>query len=298
MFGVTSVIYLGLVALAPANPDILAQQDITATQYRLLLMLVALPLIAIWLAAFYAYARISEYTKPINKTKDGRALSFISIGIGVLALGMAVSSLSARLLNFIATENEALLPASTIARTYVTLGFYLAGFSLIYKGVQRLGRVIRKSKITTREWLMWIVFILAGVLFIYLSLESPTGETIGSASNNAVYNLPVWLVVSTVIIPYLLTWAIGLRAAYLMNVYRKSVKGKIYRSFFGYLSVGLTVIVISSILIQYFTALSLSLMKLPLPSILAVVYFLLIILGVGYLLIARGANRLKSIEEA
>jgi len=63
------------------------------------------------------------------------------------------------------------------------------------------------------------------------------------------------------------------------------------------LALGITIVIISSIIIQYVTTLMNNGNDLSFGSLLLLVYGLLIVEAAGYALIAYGARRLKRIEE-
>jgi hypothetical protein len=53
----------------------------------------------------------------------------------------------------------------------------------------------------------------------------------------------------------------------------------------------------SSIFVQYLTSLTVSLNRLTLPPLVALMYLLLLVMSAGYVMITWGARKLKRIEE-
>src|SRR4051794_39908863 len=60
-FSVLSVIYIILGAMLPPNSPTVQAYHLSTTEYHVLTLLVSIPLIAVWFAAFYGYARLQEY---------------------------------------------------------------------------------------------------------------------------------------------------------------------------------------------------------------------------------------------
>jgi hypothetical protein len=92
-------------------------------------------------------------------------------------------------------------------------------------------------------------------------------------------------------------WAVGIFAAYNINLYRQKVAGIIYRRSWGYLAMGLGWLIVTSIIFQYLTTLTARLTHLSIYWLLAIVYILLLVLSAGFVLVAIGARKLKKIEE-
>jgi sulfite exporter TauE/SafE len=96
--------------------------------------------------------------------------------------------------------------------------------------------------------------------------------------------------------PYIYTWFIGLLAAYEIYLYAFKTPGIIYRRALKLLALGLGWTIAVSVLSQYITTLT-KVRLLKINALLILVYSLLILLAVGYLLVAWGAKKLQRIEE-
>ena len=129
-----------------------------------------------------------------------------------------------------------------------------------------------------------------------------------------------WLVIATVIIMMLLisdplkkyvsskikpftrltmsfVWFIGVLAAGDIYAYNHKIKGLVYKNGVGLLALGTAFIIFASILLQYLVTLSARLLQLKLTPILVIIYPLLIVISIGYILVALGAKKLQRIEE-
>jgi hypothetical protein len=137
--------------------------------------------------------------------------------------------------------------------------------------------------------------VTVGVLYCYLIFRQLGSISFGSTADP--YYLPLWLMVTTVTIPYLYAWFIGLLAAYEISAYSRHIRGLLYKQSLWLLAIGLVVVIGSSVTLQYINSVG------PRAGYLLLNYHLLflsccrIIGSCGYALIALGAIRLKKIEE-
>jgi hypothetical protein len=133
------------------------------------------------------------------------------------------------------------------------------------------------------------------VLYCYLTFRQFNPGSLGSTHNP--YFLPIWLLLLTVIIPYLYAWFVGLLAAYEITSYSQQVRGVLYKQALHLLVGGLVAVIAGSILLQYISSVDPSPGHLVLDYRLLLVVLFRIVIGIGFVLIAAGANRLKRIEE-
>jgi hypothetical protein len=112
------------------------------------------------------------------------------------------------------------------------------------------------------------------------------------------YHMPDWLIILTLVIPYTFIWCIGIQASVWLYKYRTSVKGFIYRRALVNLSQGVGVIIVVSVLLRFLTTLTEQLNRLNVTPLLMVLYLLILLYAIGFGLVARGAKKLKQIEEA
>lgn len=291
------ILYVALVFGLPPDPVTLDRLDISATELRLLTATVTLPLIAIWFAAFYGYVHFADYARTIRKSPEGRSYAKLATGLGILAYGLPISAITDSALDYIAQLNPGFIPASTIIDNYVSIIIVLAGFLVIYAGAKSLVTTVPRVFSSPLYISFLAGFIALAVGYVYLVLTNPLRTHSTDVSNPAIYHLPDWLIIPTIILPYLLTWFIGLWAAQYIYHYHKIVKGIIYKSSFLYLSVGLSAVILGSILLQYISAVRNLLLDLALAPLLLVVYAILIAISIGYVLVALGAKKLQKIEE-
>ena len=135
-----------------------------------------------------------------------------------------------------------------------------------------------------------LILIVAGLAYGYLVASA-------RESIYTIYHMPVMLVLLTLAIPYIFSWYLGLLAVFDLHRYSKTVKGLIYRKSWNTLAYGITSIVVFSIILQYISAVSAKLANLPLIWLLVITYSLISLVGISYVFVALGANRLTKIEE-
>lgn len=297
LLGVFISLYIIAALNFPISPAALAKYDLTLSQARLLYFTIVIPHILIWLAAFYGFMRFKEYTGLIKDTADGRALNRVANGLMILAFSLPITRLVSALEDHIVKRSPELIPSATIVINYLTLALTLAGFVLIARGAKELTGVIKKQPTRPYKAALTLGFLALAGIFSYFTLSSPMRRVSSDPLLQAAYHLPDWLIVTTIIVPYLYIWYLGGRAAMHISFYKHNVSGHIYKPFLGSLAVGISWVIIASVLQQFFRALRDVVVHLSLRPLLLVVYVLLVITALGYLLIARAAQKLRKIEE-
>lgn len=257
----------------------------------------AIPMMVIWTTAFTGFIKVKQYADLAGKSKDGQAFRLISQGLMLLAFSLPVNALVSTLRNYISNQQASLIPTATIIANYVSLAISLAGIWLVARGARKLAGSLKDKPHTLNQAVMASIFTAFCIFYTYLTLTDPLGQTPGGIAGRAVYYLPDALVLATIIVPYICLWYLGFRAAYHIQLYRKNAPGILYQQALGYLSAGIASVVMSLMVLRLATSLTSFLDDLSLRGLLAIVYVLLIIIGLGYYLIAYGANRLKKIEE-
>lgn len=288
-FGILAALYLILTLALPPSHMTMNLYHLSALQYRVLIFVVLLPVIAIWLAAFYGYWKIKEYASLIEDTLEGPAYRFIADGMMWLAWGLPIPAIISAVVSAIANNNPGFYEASVIITNYANLIVPFIALHILSSGSRTLleRANLRISIITTK--LLVLLFVILGSVYCYYVFHD-------TSRAHSVYFLPNWLLLFTIVVPYLYAWFMGLLAAYEINLISHHSGGLLYKQALQHLARGLTIIVASSIGLQYLRSL-LSPKGLSLGYILVVIYILLFIIGAGYALMAYGAKKLKRIEE-
>lgn len=289
------ILYLLLIIILPANHQATHDYHLSALQYRILYFAVAIPSIAVWFAAFFGYAKLQEYAHSIKNSAEAEAFERLANGCKWLAWSLPVPALVGISLNAIASQWPGFHAAAIVLVNYAALILPLVAFSILGLASRELinQTKLRISALSARS--IMLLFVIGGVLYCYLTFRHFDPTSLGSTHNP--YHLPIWLMLLTVIIPYLYAWFMGLLAAYEITSYSKQIGGVLYKQALHLLVSGLLAVILGSILLQYVSSVE------PSPGHLVLNYRLLLITmfrivdGIGFTLIAAGASRLKKIEE-
>lgn len=294
-FGLLIVAFFLLLAVVPVNHAIMAQYDLSTTPYKVLYFLVYLPFAGSWVAAYYGYSRLVAYARSVTSTAEGSGFAALAKGTGWLAWGFLLQSYAAVVLNAIANAHPNFHPTASIISNYIGVFFLFVAFVFIGSGARALIQHTKQqvSAVMTRN--IQLAFVTLGVLYCYLIFRNLDLYTL-SASNNP-YFLPVWLLILTIIIPYLYAWFIGLLAAYEIIVVAKHAKGVLYRQALRLLAGGVAVVIGSLITEQYVRTVVPHTGRLSLNIALLLTYLIYLAMAAGFVLITTGASRLKKIEE-
>jgi hypothetical protein len=283
------LIYAAFVLIPAPLPATLALYHISATGLRLIDVTIIVLVAAIWYAGFYGYAKLQAYSKLIEGNKDGAEVAKITRGLFLLVTWLPVSSVVSVVLKYYGQRHIEWLPAATIISNYVNLLLPLVGFVFIGLGASGLARQVKQRP--SYRAINFMIILLIYVSLIYYRLVATTSH------RASVYHMSIWFILSTLVAPYIYMWAVGIFAAYNINLYRQKVAGIIYRRSWGYLAMGLGWLIVTSIIFQYLTTLTARLTHLSIYWLLAIVYILLLVLSAGFVLVAIGARKLKKIEE-
>ena len=300
LFFVTlALIYAGLTVLLPPNDTALERYKLSPFQLRVISLTVVLPYILIWFTALYGYIKFKNYADQIPGSREHPAWDKICRGLLVLAIWMPVTAVVSTVSTYVGRTYKELLPTTVIIHNYLTLILILTAFYILHQGSKELALTARAKKggLFLLRFLPALMIIVA-VVYTYLSLANPARYQPTQSVDVATYYLPDVLIVLTIIFPYLVIWHMGFQAVKNILTYSSSVAGVFYRNALKYLAGGVVSIVFSLIILRLITSLTAWFNSLTLKYILAVVYLLLVIIGLGYVLIALGAKKLKKLEDA
>lgn len=287
---ISFLIIYSLFTLIPApSRAVLSQYHVSAAALRIIDVTIIVLLAVIWYIGFYGYAKLRSYTQIIQTDKDGKQVTKLTTGIFILVMWLPISMVVAAVLNYFSLRHTGLLAAATIIDNYLSLLLPLAAFIFIGLGAHGL-------RIMVRQYISFYIINALALLVFYIGAVYQH-LVIVTANRNAVYHLPFWLIMLTIIVPYIFMWFIGLAAAYSIYCYSKKVKGIVYKKSWNFVGIGIGWLILTSMGLQYLTSLVAHLAHLSIYWTLAIVYSILIIVSLGFVLIAIGANGLRAIEE-
>lgn len=289
-YGSFALLYILLAVALPPNNATIQTYNLSNAEYHVLMVMMALPMIAVWFAAFYGYIKLAAYARRIRGHREGKAFAHLSLGVKWLAWGLPACSILNALLGGMAHINHDAIAAAVIISHYAFLLVALFAFSAIASGARELAELNPKlpNKVTLRLMLLGTVTLAA--CYTYLTKHAVT-------STNNPYHLPVWLILFTIIIPYLYAWIMGLAAAFEIWAYRRSVSGLLYQRALSMLASGTILVIIAAIVYQYVTSSSGYLRRIHLNGSLLIFFVVLLAYAIGFVLVARGAEKLRRIEE-
>jgi cytochrome bd-type quinol oxidase subunit 2 len=293
---VLTLVYLLTVFTLPFSETTIDSYHIDSLQYRIAVIMVNIPFIAVWFFAFWGYAKLKQYAFAIKQTKEGKHFDKLADGLSWLAWSLPLTAIVSRVLSGIERGELMRHPTEDIINNYVSLILPFVAFLII--GASARGMIGPKRQVSLKSssgQATALLFGLAGIIYCYLVLSSFDLSSLSSTSNH--YHLPALLMIITVMIPYLYAWITGLLAAYEITIYAKNVKGLLYKKALTNLASGLFALVLSFIASQYLSNVWPSPGHLVFNSRLIIITAIRIIGGISFVLMALGANQLKRIEE-
>lgn len=296
LFVLLSLAYLALSLLTPPDQTALAKYNLTERELFVMKLSIAIPYVLIWFVALIGFLRFYTYSHKIGSSQDGQALSDIAQGLAWLTLWLPFTALLSALSARYALAHPADIAATVQFINYANLAILLTAFYLLHKGATKLLPIVKQQNYIVSQPVL-LLFIVFSVLYTFLVLQDPVRQLPSGEVTRAAYYLSDWQIVTTIIIPRLISWFWGIQAVYCLYEYRNQIKGKIYKKGFKWLAAGLTVIISMIITLRCFQSLSSQLSDLGILAILGIVYGLLFMIAAGYGLIARGARHLQRIED-
>ena len=290
-----AVLYIVLIFILPASHVSMQHYHLSAIEYKIATAALAIPVIAVWFAAFWGYAKLQEYSQSIAKTKEGPYFERLGIGCAWLAWSLPITTIGSFILSGASNKWPAFHPTSIILANYIALIVPFFAFIIIGAAARSMIGKFRINLSLMSARLSMTLFLAGGIAYCFFILNKLDPTNLASTHNS--YYLPVWLLIISVIVPYLYAWFIGLLAAYEISQFSANVYGLFYRKALLYLVTGLVAVILSAIALQYIDSI------IPRSGNLIFNYKLLLTLvvrvvsGIGFFILALGASRLKKIEE-
>lgn len=292
IFAVASLIYIFGTLIGPLSPT---RFNLTPSRTHFLQLTIVLPVILVWAIAVYGAARFKTYTDKIKKHKDGHALNQIAIGLTILVASLMTSGVFG-VLRAWAFKNG-WLPTYTILSNYLSVSVPLVAFTYMYLGSSKLKKIAGNEETTSTWMVTGLLILVIGAIYIKLLYSYQYRSATPDPSRYSSFYMSDFLILLTLILPYLVSWGLGIKACFNIWTYQKDVKGVIYKQSLTRLVVGVLVAVLFSVCVQLLIASSTFLSKAGLGSVLITLYLLIILYSLSYLIIASGARRLDAIEK-
>lgn len=292
VYAIVVAAYILATTVFPFSPATRAAYNLSLTQARIMAFITILPLLGVWFIAFYCYGALQRYARSIHTAREGAAFKKIANGVKVLSWGLVIQAFTSLLLGGFTDLSSGWYTTTIIAQNYIILIFPVIAFSSIAAGTRHLlvGKQSYNSLPASR--MLLVLFALLSTVYTYLVIH------VRHTTGGDAYHLPLFLLMSTIVVPYVYAWFSGITAAYDISLYTRVTHGFLYKRSLNLLTAGLVVLIIASILLQYFNSLFLSSANsISINSALLVDYILLLGIALGYGLMIAGVRGLQKIEE-
>ncbi len=292
MLSIVWIIYVSLSLFSPETVKTTEQYEISLLVLYLLSLSVFLPLFFIWYCAIAGWSRFHDFTGGIKKRTKREAYNLITIGISILALQLILVPIASSAYRFMGgnTDVAEYIIASNYESTFVTL----VSFCFIFWGSIRLLRTQKqKIPLATKILNVGVPVGLFGVFYSILVFSNPARQISNDNLATATYHMPDELVFGTIMLPVVVTWALGLMIVINMEHYARYSKLPSRKGIINFYN-GILMIVAATILTQIVEALGTSrTSEFGLGPTLIIVYTLLVIIGLGFALVARGSLQMR-----
>ncbi|MFI5270863.1 MAG: hypothetical protein ACHQT9_02360 [Candidatus Saccharimonadales bacterium] len=295
LVGYLAVFYICLIFLMPANKLVMQHYNWTSNDYKFATAATALLSIVVWFIAFWGYSQLQLYAHAIRKSKEGPHFKRLSTGIMWLAWSLPILTIATYALSHSVIIWPSFYNTQVIIFNYVSLIFPLIAFILISTSAAGLVAEKRPNLALLSARITMTVFLAIGVIYCFLVFRTLDLTSLTGSTNP--YYLPVWILIMTIIIPFLYGWFVGLLAAYEIMLFSVHIVGLIYKQALLYLSIGLTVIILSAIAIQYVSSVLIHPDTVLYDTGLYLLIIFRIISASGFVLLAIGAHKLMKIEK-
>ena len=289
------LVEVSLIFVLPANQAALRLYHLSPLEYHIILFAVTLPTLVTWWAAFLGFATLRQYVYAIQATPEEPYFSKLALGCSWLAWSLPASAILMLVLSAAADQWPAFYSSAVIISNYANLALSLIAFTIIGGASRGLVNQAKLKFSLASVRSIILLFLLAGVSYCYLTFRHFDLTSLNSTHN--AYYLAIWLMVISVMIPYLYAWFSGLLAAYEIDLFSKHTDGVLYRQALRLLVIGLLTIIVSFVALQYMNSLHPDIGPLSLIYQMVLTSLFRVTSGVGFVMLALGASRLKKIEE-
>ncbi|MEO8105517.1 MAG: hypothetical protein ABI602_04245 [Candidatus Saccharibacteria bacterium] len=246
----------------------------------------------IWLIALRCAFRFKSYAARINKSDDGSRLGHIANGLFLLAAYIMTLTISDVLVGL--ERHGALGTAAVVIQHYVPLAIALVATVLLYIGSRQLAGLVDLSGQNRRKEL---VYVATFTLFVALFVANFYAHTTDLMSGHGMpgFDASPNVLMGSYVLPYIISWSLGLLAAVNLARYSYHTPGMIYKRMFRDFYLGILAVMLSIFVAQILMISSSTLNSFGVGIV--TLYAVLSLTLLGFALIDRGTNKLKYLEE-
>jgi hypothetical protein len=280
---VIGIVFAFLVIAIPVN-----------TERSLLVRLtITIPEIIIWLIASVGAFRFKKYATSIKNYPDGKGLDKIANALLLLVLYIILLTTASTIVNLLAHTEY--LDITIALKNHLPVITILASALFLLRGSEDLNEVVGDD-IWTKPRLLLLVGSALVFFMVFGYVFYTAQPNLMTTNGMPRFALPVQVLLVTYILPHVIVWFMGLKAAVNLINYTSQVRGVVYKSLFKDLYRGVLLTFICIFTAQFIIITS---MVATQPNFaLGLIYGVLILALVGFALILRGARKLDKIEQA
>lgn len=255
---------------------------------------ISLPLLFIYLSVAFAAVTFLIYTSRITNTKEHKGYKLLTTGLFLTLASYLVSGILGIIQQKLTGDA---INHFIIARNAVTIILGLITYGVFYQGSRYLLTTLKSNqglgKLTAT---VLTILSFVGVGYVALVFQNPYRTTSATELIKPTYALPDTLILTTVILPYILTWMLASLAVTNLLYYSKNVGGLIFKSLFNDLALGFGIVISLTIVMQFLGQFSDFWSTTGLQGILVFIFGIFLALVVGYILVGKAARKLDRIE--
>ncbi|HYF04726.1 MAG TPA: hypothetical protein VEA59_00995 [Patescibacteria group bacterium] len=272
-----------------------SRYGLTPTQINFVRGTIVLPYLFIWLTLLTAIIRFRNYTTLVANSLEGegfkRMTRVLWLLLGVLILPPFI--------NLISTYAPQLRKFVVITSQYTSIVLYFLAFWQLYVASGHFLNTLHTRINYAKKWKPIVVsgMIVLTTFYVRLLFLNPYRTTSADPRILPTYFLPDWLIVLTILLPYIAIWLYGFLGVANILDYSKNVSGNIYRKAFNRIAVGFGIITLLLITLQLLSQVGAFQGRATITVVLILVYIILLIIAFQYLFIAKGAKLLTDIEK-
>ncbi len=300
-YACTLALWLLLMAItfSQENTQAQARFDLSPLGLHLLQTVFSLPTLFIWLALVFATLSFYRYAKQIAGYQESAAFRYIAYALAITLAGSIISMFMSQYRTFLLQSAASDLTVRIVIKlgNYVSVAVALVSYWFLFSAARTLLDSIKKPLNNARILpKISLPVALVTASYVYLILANPYRTVSDNPNITPTYAMPDSRIFLTVVLPYAISWALGFMALTGFYLYQIKTSGIVYKKLLKKLTIGVSMLIVMTIVLQFVTQLSRWLAGAGLSAILTLIFVIYLILIVAYFLVAQGARQLNKIE--
>ena len=249
--------------------------------------------VIIWFLGARSAQHFKNYAVSIKSTDEGRAMNNLANGLLWLVAYTALLTFTSSLIAlFDHTPYDRMV---TMLAIYLPLSIAVLASMLLFVGSAQLVSLMKRAFWTPHRILYFLlayaVLMLSFIVEFYV--QSPFAQNV---DGNHRFVMPTLLVMLTYVLPYVLIWLAAIVASINLAWYTQNVDGRLYKTLFRNANRGIALVFVCTFLAQLLICSPFTETQPVFDN--GLTFGVLILLGIGFSLIYRGAKQLECLEES